>query len=124
MKHELSQFSQYRNLIIQSVNVWLDVLDLDANVVLWNKAAEAISGYSAEEVVGVTKKIWEWLYPDEKYRAVVLGDAFDIIQNMADEKCIETTIVTKSGEERIISWNSQNLCGEKWRTNWVGCHWR
>ena len=111
MKHELSQFSQYRNLIIQSVNVWLDVLDMDANVVLWNKAAEAISGYSVEEVVG-HKKIWEWLYPDEKYRAVVMGDAFNIIQNMADEKCIETTIVTKSGEERIISWNSQNLQGE------------
>jgi PAS domain S-box-containing protein len=111
MNHELPQFSQYQNLIIQSVNVWLDVLDTDANVVLWNKAAEAISGYSAEEVVG-HKKIWEWLYPDENYRKVVLGDAFTIIQNMVEEKSIETTIVTKSGEERIISWNSQTLNGD------------
>ena len=67
MEDELRRLSQFRESVIDNAHVWIDVLDEKANVVVWNKAAEAISGYSREEVIG-RDKIWEWLYPDEKYR--------------------------------------------------------
>ena len=92
--------------------MWLDVLDEKANVVIWNKAAEKISGYSREEVVG-QGKIWEWLYPEEKYRKEVTERAALIIKGRATDEEDETTIRTKSGEQKIISWYSRNLADEK-----------
>ena len=97
--------------MIDNANVWLDVLD-DKEVVIWNKAAEIISGYSREEVIG-HGKIWEWLYPDKKYRKEITKKAAAIIQRGDIVEDFEIIIRTKSGEEKIISWNSRNLIGEK-----------
>ena len=47
--------------------MWINVLDQQENVLIWNKAAEVMSGYSVEEVIG-HGKVWEWLYPEEDYR--------------------------------------------------------
>jgi len=109
---EIRKLGQFLNLIIDSTNVWLDVLDAKGNVLIWNKAAEAVSGYSREEVVGHSK-IWEWLYPDEKYRKQMTDKAALIIQGLATDVEDETVVRTKSGENRIISWRSRNLVDEK-----------
>jgi len=111
-EEEARKLTQFLNLVVDSANVWLDVLDEKANVVIWNKAAEKISGYSREEVVG-QGKIWEWLYPDEKYRKEVTERAALIIKGRATDEEDETTIRTKSGEQKIISWYSRNLADEK-----------
>ena len=39
------------DLIIDSANVFIDAFDKDGKVVLWNKTAEEITGYSKEEVL-------------------------------------------------------------------------
>ena len=83
--------------VIDNVNVWLDVLDDKAQVVIWNKAAEIISGYSREEVIG-HGKIWEWLYTDKKYRKEITKKAAAIINKGDIVEDFETTILTKSGE--------------------------
>ena len=111
-EEEARKLTQFLNLVVDSANVWLDVLDEKANVVIWNKAAEKISGYSREEVVG-QGKIWEWLYPEEKYRKEVTERAALIIKGRATDEEDETTIRTKSGEQKIISWYSRNLADEK-----------
>lgn len=41
-----------QRIIMDTSAMWLNVLDKDANVIAWNKAAERISGYSKEEVLG------------------------------------------------------------------------
>jgi len=97
--------------VIHNANVWLDVLDEKANVVIWNKAAETISGYSRDEVVG-HGKIWEWLYPDEEYRQEITARAAAIIKGDSVED-FETVVRTKGGEYRTISWHSRNLTDEK-----------
>jgi len=106
------KLTQFLNLVIDSANVWLNVLDEKGNVLIWNKAAESISGYSREEVVGCSK-IWEWLYPDEKYWKEVTDKAASVIQGLATDVEDETTIRTKSGEYKIISWHSRNIVDEK-----------
>ena len=85
--------------IIENANVWIDVLDEKGNVIIWNKAAEEISGYKAEEVIG-HKKIWEWLYPDDNYRKKIFAKAMKIIRG-EEVKAFETTITTKSGEKKL-----------------------
>jgi len=111
-EEEIRTLNQFLDSVIDSANVWLNVLDEKANVVIWNRAAEEISGYSREEVVG-HGKIWEWLYPDEKYRHEVVAEATAIIEKGEEEQDVETTIQRKDGQTRIISWNSQNLVDAK-----------
>jgi PAS domain S-box-containing protein len=111
MEQELGKLSQFRETIIDNANVWLDVLDEKANVLIWNKAAEAISGYLREEVVG-HDKIWQWLYPDEEYRRQITGLVADVVQHGRVEEGFETTIRRKDGQTRIISWNERNLLDE------------
>jgi len=111
MEQEISRSRQFLESIVDNANVWLDVLDEKANVLTWNKAAEAISGYSREEVVG-HGKIWEWLYPDEHYRREVVATATAIIEQGQTEENFQTEIRCKDGKSRIIAWNSRNLLDE------------
>ncbi len=103
--HELMQFLQG---VIDNANVWMDVLGLDGNVVIWNKAAEQISGYTKEEVVG-NDRVWEWLYPDRAYRAGIMTRAKRIIERGEAVEGFETVIRRKDGQRRRISWNSRQL---------------
>ena len=102
MEVELRKSTQFLETVIQSAEVWLDVIDLECNVLVWNKAAESISGFSSAEVVG-HRKVWEWLYPDERYRKEIM----DTIPN--PQLDLETHIKRKDGENRIISWDERRL---------------
>jgi len=108
MEREISKFGQFLQSVVENANVWLDVLDENANVVMWNKAAELISGYSREEVLGHSK-IWEWLYPDEQYRRTITDAVADVVQQGRVEEDIETRIRRKDGQVRIMSWNERSL---------------
>jgi len=105
---EIRRLSQFLESVIQNADVWLNVLDNQANVVLWNQAAEVISGYDGAEVLG-NAQIWEWLYPDAAYRAEIGERAMAILTKGETVQGLETTILTKSGGTRIISWNSRTL---------------
>jgi PAS domain S-box-containing protein len=111
MEEELRRLSQFRESVIDNAHVWIDVLDERANVVVWNKAAEAISGYSREEVIG-HGKIWEWLYPDEEYRGYLTRLVADVFQHGRVEEDFETTIRRKDGQIRTMSWNERSLLDE------------
>jgi PAS domain S-box-containing protein len=111
MEDELRRLSQFRESVIDNAHVWLDVLDEKGNVLVWNKAAETISGYSREEVIG-HGKIWEWLYPDEGYRRYLTGLVADVIQSGRVEEDFETAVKRKDGQIRTISWNERGLMGE------------
>lgn len=110
-QERIRELSQFRERIIQDANIWLNVLDKNANVMVWNRAAEKISGYSKEEVVG-DNKIWEWLYPDQKYRERIVEKVTDILEGEELES-YETTIHCKDGQEKIISWSSHPLRNEE-----------
>ena len=111
-EREIRGISQFQESIIANVNVWLNVLDERANIILWNRAAEEISGYSREEIVG-HDKIWQWLYPDEAYRRKVTERVASTLADGAADDVLETTIRCKEGENRIIAWNQKNLINEK-----------
>jgi PAS domain S-box-containing protein len=93
---------------LMNANVWLMLLDIRGSILLWNNGAERISGYSAAEVTG-SKDIWKSLYPDKEYRAVITKKIERIIAEDSFFENLETTIHTKSGAEKVISWNTRSF---------------
>ncbi len=108
---QISQLSQFRQRIIENANVWINVLDEKANVIVWNAAAEAMSGYSQEEVIG-NNKIWQWLYPEDSYRDYLLTKVGNTLRGSEVAEDFETTIRCKDGTQKIISWYERNLVDE------------
>lgn len=106
-QEEILRLSQFRQSVINNANIWLNVLDADGKVLLWNRAAESISGYTSDEVCG-HDDIWEKLYPDPGYRAWVMEQVRSILAGREVEG-LETRIKTRNNGERLVAWNSRTL---------------
>jgi len=113
-EEETHRLNQFQNSIIENANVWVSVFDQDGNTLLWNQAAETISGYSRDEVLGCDKP-WEWLYPDTAYRRRIRDRAVKIIEEGDTVEAYETRIRRKDGGYRVVSWYSRNLLDEQGR---------
>ncbi len=99
---------EFQRIMLNNTAMWLNMLDKDANVTMWNKAAEKISGYSEKEVLGHAE-IWELLYPDEKYRTSIYNKALEVIRQGEELTDFETTILCKDGNNRTLSWNTHDM---------------
>lgn len=111
-EHELIKLKKFHEIVIDHADIWINALDNEGKVTIWNRAAEKISGYSKDEVIG-NPKIWEWLYPIKSYREDVFAKAMQILKYNEVVKDFETKIKRKDGEYRIISWNSRLLIDEQ-----------
>ena len=107
-EERLSALLSFQSELLETAAVWINTLDLKGNITFWNKAAEKISGYTRNEVLG-NDSIWNNLYPDNEYREKIYRDVNSIIYENRRVENFETTIRRKDGEERIISWFSNNL---------------
>jgi PAS domain S-box-containing protein len=94
--------------IIDNAYVLIAVLDPKGKIQVWNKAAEMITGYSPDEVIG-RRDIWKKLYPDAEYRRGLTEKISRIIAGQNYFENLETTILTKKGEQRILSWNTRQI---------------
>ncbi len=103
---------EFQKKVIDTAVVWIDLLDREGNVTLWNRAAELISGYPREEVIG-HMKIWEWLYSDPEYRDWIFGKAKEIIEKGERVENLESTIKCKDGTLKTISWYTNNIVGKE-----------
>lgn len=110
---EARSLLEFQNKVIDTAIVWIDMLDREGNVTLWNRAAELVSGYSREEVFG-HKRIWEWLYPDPEYREKIFAHAKRTIEHKESAmQDFETVITCKDGVKKTISWYANNVVDEK-----------
>ncbi len=105
---KIAELAQFRQSLIDQANIWVQVIDCDTQVLLWNPAAEEITGYSSDEVVG-SSDVWRKLYPDPDYRRSILSLNGEIIEEGRIIEDLETPIRASDGTERIISWNSRRL---------------
>jgi|WetSurMetagenome_2_1015567.scaffolds.fasta_scaffold04624_7 PAS domain S-box-containing protein len=104
---EQRQADFFRSSIIDNAHILIAVLD-HGTVLVWNQAAETITGYSRDLVVG-KRDIWQQLYPDAEYRRNVTRQITEIIRKNRHFENLETTIVTRSGQKKIISWNTRQI---------------
>jgi PAS domain S-box-containing protein len=94
--------------ILENALVMIMVLDKKGKVVSWNHSAETVTGYSREDVVG-SSAIWKSLYPDKEYRESVTKKIAGILSTHKFFENLETTIRSKTGESRIILWNTKEI---------------
>jgi len=108
-REEINKLSQFQDSVIDNANVWLSAMNLMGNVVIWNKAAEAITGYPREEVLG-RDSIWDWLKSDEEqYKRDITTKGVSNIGGEVFSQNFETLIKRKDGNIRTVSWNSRNI---------------
>jgi PAS domain S-box-containing protein len=107
-EEELRHLTVFQDSVITNARVWLSVLDLKGRILLWNMGAEELSGYTSDEVVG-QKEIWKKIYPDPEYRKQVTDTINRIIRDKNYLENFETTIISKKGERRVISWNTKGI---------------
>jgi diguanylate cyclase (GGDEF)-like protein/PAS domain S-box-containing protein len=105
---EMDALHQFRESIIENANIWISALDASAHITLWNKAAETISGYPRDRVLG-SDEIWKLLYPDPDYRESVTAKVTEILTDGVEIENLETRIRCSDGSQRIISWNSRRF---------------
>jgi PAS domain S-box-containing protein len=99
---EIYQRTVFLESILDNANFWISLSGKEGKVTLWNKAAECISGYTREEVMG-HGGVWELLYPDPDDREIVFAKYQQTTQDAPIEG-LSSKIVTKSGVEKTISW--------------------
>ncbi len=87
--------------LIETANVIFVALDAKGRIVMVNEAAERITGYSREEITG--ESWFELLTPKDRYPKV--WQAF----REGPPRRFENPILTRTGEERFISWQNGTL---------------
>jgi PAS domain S-box-containing protein len=98
--------------VIESAAVMIVIFDISGNVLLINRTAQRVTGYGSDEILGMN---WfETVVPRRLYPYV--WDEFERWQVGAlhSDRYFTSPIVTKSGEERCISWRSNYIfddCG-------------
>ena len=108
-RDEINKLSQFQNSVIDNANVWLSAMNLIGNVVIWNKAAEAITGYLREDVLG-NDNVWNWLSLKElESKNEITTKRTTHMEDELLSQNFETLIKRKDGKFRTISWNSSNI---------------
>lgn len=110
-EESLGQMSKIHENLVSNDQVWFMILDLEGKVHLWNTAAEKISGYSADEVVE-NNDIWKLLYPQTENRNHITETIIQIIKDKKYLENFETTIRTKDGTDKVISWNTKGMADQ------------
>jgi PAS domain S-box-containing protein len=107
-EEKIRRLQQFQESVIGNASVWITVLDTRGNILLWNEAAEAISGYPASEVLG-GNTVWIRLFPDRDYREKVTAAIMRIIRQDQYLENFETEIRCRDGLKKIIVWNTRGL---------------
>src|SRR3989338_1163289 len=101
----LRQAKEYAELLFQSSPSAIFTVDRSRRITSWNKRAEEITGYRADEIMGKECLVFAGSPCDKQCR----------LFSGAREKsmvCIECRILTKQGEKRFISKNTDFLRNE------------
>ncbi|MDX6568105.1 MAG: two-component system, cell cycle sensor histidine kinase and response regulator CckA, partial [Gaiellales bacterium] len=101
-EQELRAAREYAGRLIENSNAIVLVLDTDANILTFNRAAEEITGYRREEVIG---RNWEMFVPRGRFAGT--WEKFEQLIAQGSPEHFQNPIVTKSGERMILWQNTQ-----------------
>ncbi len=109
-EHELRVERDFNSTVVESAGNAIVVLDMLGNFVRFNRAAEELTGYSRDEMIG--HPVWERVIPPEQ-RAAVRG-VFDTLRegkiDMAGQ--YENEWLTRDGGRRLLHWHNSVLRDE------------
>ncbi|MGD9494814.1 MAG: PAS domain S-box protein [Armatimonadota bacterium] len=105
----LVRLNQLHQGIIDNAAVWFTVFDSDGRILVWNRAAEEISGYRRDEADG--EDIVQRLCPDAQMRSEMLEAIRRALSDDEELSEFEGSIRCKNGETRTMSWSLRRLRG-------------
>ena len=107
----------FTNTIIDSAGNTIAVLDLEGRFTHFNHAAEQLTGYKSEEMIG--KTMWETVIPEEQQLGV--KNVFDNLRkgkiDIAGE--YENEWLTRDGGRRLLHWHNSVLYDETGKVSHV-----
>jgi PAS domain S-box-containing protein len=107
-EEEVRGLTRFLEIVIDNADIWLDVKDLNGNTIIWNKAAERISGYHRDDVMG-NDRIMKWLYPGPSDVNKVRNGQPLNRHDRDSLHSLENAIRCQDGSRRVISWNLHEL---------------
>ena len=105
---EVVRAKDFAENLIRTANAMIIGLDLHGRVTIFNKAAEEMTGYSREEMLG--KNGLDIVIPDDRFPEFRAQLPRLISGGMAEQ--FESPILTKTGDIRYISWNNNAILEE------------
>ncbi len=101
---EIEYQKEYWYNLLDRANVWIEVLDENANLIFLNRKAVEISGWEPINSYG-NKRHWELFYPDRQYREKLIDVYFKKMRKQEQVKDYRTVIETKDKGQRTLSWS-------------------
>jgi PAS domain S-box-containing protein len=105
-KEELKQEKDFTENLLETANSLVVTLDKDANIMIFNKCAERLTGYSKREVLG---KNWFDIFIPEYDKQNIPTVFMETLKQRPEVSIFENPIVTKDGTERLIGWSNSTL---------------
>lgn len=107
-EEEIRALSTFRESVIENTTMLLTVTDLDGNVTVWNRAAEEISGYGRDDVVG-GDRVWNLLVPEDENGQHMISTILAELKTEGHVESFETRIRARNGDEKILQWGARIL---------------
>ncbi len=104
---KLKQQRDFIDAVVEVAGNIIVVLDLSGHFVRFNHAAEKITGYNREEILG--KPVWDWVIPEEQIEAVK-----NVFENLKAGKLdiagrYENDWVSRDGRRITLDWHNTIL---------------
>ena len=104
-EQELREARDFSQSLIETASTLVVGLDRHGRVTLFNHAAEAVTGYTRTELLG--RSWFELVTPRERYPEV--WREFARLEGGGIPRTFENPILTKLGEERVITWHNSQI---------------
>jgi two-component system cell cycle sensor histidine kinase/response regulator CckA len=105
LEHEVLKEQRFMHDFIERANLMVVGLDRDGRVMIFNRKAEAVTGYTKEDVLGAM--LDEVFVPDAGNSVHTLVESFRLCAGSGFRR--ETRLVTKDGEPRNVVWHASCL---------------
>jgi len=103
---ELTESKEFIENLLETANTLVVSLNKDANITIFNQYAEKLTGYKKNEVMG---KNWFDIFIPGNKNDTIPKIFQKVLDNIPEVLEYENSIITKNGEERIISWSNSLL---------------
>lgn len=113
LMNKLEKQAMQTQSYLDIAKVLIMALDNDKNVTMINQTGADILGYSKEEIIG---KNWIKNFLPKNIQEDLNNVAEKIIEEKNSYSGYENSIVTKSGEERLMSWKNSTITDSKGNT--------
>ena len=101
-EEKLRESEERLRKVLENMGVMLDAFDGRGNIIVWNKACEKVTGYTAEEMIN-NPDAMKLLYPDKNYRQQMIEAWQEKENNYYDW---EWNLTAKDGSTKTVSWTN------------------